>query len=75
MYNAGDPVVKMLPVQGAQIPSLVGGTEIPHARTAQQKKKKKKVQQIEDLQRTEFCPTLILTKNRKRTLFFLLIEL
>ena len=39
------------------------------------KKKKKKVQQIEDLQRIEFCPTLILTKNSKRTLFFLLIEL
>jgi len=56
MYNAGDPVVKMLPVQGAQIPSLVEGTEIPHARTAQQKKKKKKSNRLKIFKEQNSAP-------------------
>ena len=56
MYNAGDPVVKMLPVQGAQIPSLVEGTEIPHARTAQQKRKKKKCNRLKIFKEQNSAP-------------------
>ena len=32
----------MLPLQGVPVPSLVGGTKIPHAAQHGQKKKKKK---------------------------------
>lgn len=66
MYNTGEPVVKTQRFQciGHQFHPWLGELR---SLMPIHLGKKKEVQQIEDLQRTEFCPTLILMKNSKRT--------